>query len=143
RSTPTSSTVPGASSVRPWKRAFTRRRPHSSGRWASLSPAAAGRPGGDVRPGGPVVDPVPCSACGRLIDPLRAGHVAIFDLRFHFFCDRATCRCSFLGIEPGTEPEPEPLARSRLIAGLLGPTAPNGVQAAERPDLEAPILAAY
>jgi len=52
-----------------------------------------------VRAAGPVVDPVPCSGCSKLIDPLRAGHVAIFDLRFHFFCGRA-CRAAFLGEAP-------------------------------------------
>ncbi len=49
---------------------------------------------------GPVVDPVGCSGCGKLIDPLRAGHVAIFDLRFHFFCSRSVCRAVFLGDQP-------------------------------------------
>ena len=52
-----------------------------------------------MRAAGPVSDPVPCSGCGKLIDPLRAGQVAIFDLRFHFFCDRA-CRAAFLGEAP-------------------------------------------
>ena len=47
---------------------------------------------------GPVVDPLPCSGCGKLIDPLRAGHVAIFDLKFHFFCDPVLCRGAFLGL---------------------------------------------
>jgi Cu+-exporting ATPase len=27
-----------------------------------------------------------CSGCGRAIDPLRAGHVAILQGRFHYFC---------------------------------------------------------
>lgn len=58
---------------------------------------------------GPVVDPVGCSGCGKLIDPLRAGHVAIFDLRFHFFCSRSVCRAVFLGDEPrGPVPSPAP-----------------------------------
>jgi P-type Cu+ transporter len=57
-----------------------------------------------VRASGPVVDPVPCSGCGKLIDPLRAGHVAIFDLRFHFFCDFRACRASFLGESAAPEP---------------------------------------
>src|SRR5262245_2727940 len=33
----------------------------------------------------------PCPACAKDVDPLRAGHVAIFDERFYYFCDRA-CR---------------------------------------------------
>jgi len=32
-----------------------------------------------------------CPACTKDVDPLRAGHVAIFDERFYYFCDR-TCR---------------------------------------------------
>jgi P-type Cu+ transporter len=49
-----------------------------------------------VRAAGPVADPVPCSGCQRLIDPLRAGHVAIFDNQLHYFCDRKRCRAAFL-----------------------------------------------
>ncbi|MBK8940505.1 MAG: HAD-IC family P-type ATPase [Polyangiaceae bacterium] len=45
---------------------------------------------------GPVVDPLPCSGCSRLLDPLRAGHVAIFDNRLHYFCNASTCRAAFL-----------------------------------------------
>lgn len=58
-----------------------------------------------MRAAGPVVDPVPCSACGKLIDPLRAGHVAIFDQKLHYFCNRDFCRAAFLG-EPVAEPPP-------------------------------------
>lgn len=58
-----------------------------------------------MRAAGPVVDPVPCSACGKLIDPLRAGHVAIFDQKLHYFCNRGVCRAAFLG-EPVVEPPP-------------------------------------
>ena len=32
-----------------------------------------------------------CPACARDVDPLRAGHVAIFGERFYYFCDRS-CR---------------------------------------------------
>jgi P-type Cu+ transporter len=50
-----------------------------------------------MRAQGPVVDPVQCSGCGKLIDPLRAGHVAIFAMQYHFFCNRSVCRAAFLG----------------------------------------------
>jgi Cu+-exporting ATPase len=75
-----------------------------------------------LRAAGPVVDPVPCSGCGKWIDPLRAGHVAIFDLKVHCFCDRGTCRAAFLGYAPGAEPKqvapgPTALADARAIAG--------------------------
>lgn len=59
-----------------------------------------------MKAAGPVVDPVPCSGCGKLIDPLRAGHVAIFDLRFHFFCGRVPCRAMFLGEEVDADAAP-------------------------------------
>ncbi|MFO0617343.1 MAG: hypothetical protein U0414_32405 [Polyangiaceae bacterium] len=49
-----------------------------------------------MRSQGPVADPIPCSGCGRLLDPLRAGHVAIFDERFHYFCSRSRCRADYL-----------------------------------------------
>ena len=61
-----------------------------------------------MRAAGPVVDPVPCSACGKLIDPLRAGHVAIFDQKVHYFCNRGVCRAAFLG-EPIASPPPPDL----------------------------------
>lgn len=83
-----------------------------------------------MRAAGPVVDPVPCSGCGKLIDPLRAGHVAIFDLRFHFFCDRARCRALFLG---EAAPAAPPTDSARL----------REEQAQRRADLEAPILPAF
>ncbi|MFO0760896.1 MAG: HAD-IC family P-type ATPase [Byssovorax sp.] len=82
-----------------------------------------------MRAAGPVVDPVPCSGCGKLIDPLRAGHVAIFDRRFCFFCNRGTCRALFLG----EEVRPEPAAAVRIPE-----EAPS-----LRADLDAPILPAF
>jgi len=42
-----------------------------------------------------------------MLDPLRAGHVAIFDQQFHYFCGAGECRAAFL---QGHEPSgPEPL----------------------------------
>jgi Cu+-exporting ATPase len=57
---------------------------------------------------------VPCSGCGKLLDPLRAGHVAIFDARFHFFCDRHACRAAFLGEPPDEGAAAEALALAAL-----------------------------
>lgn len=45
--------------------------------------------------GGPRVAPVDCPCCGKKVDPLRAGHVAIFSEKFHYFCDRQ-CRETYL-----------------------------------------------
>ncbi|XXT19938.1 HAD-IC family P-type ATPase [Sorangium sp. So ce429] len=68
------------------------------------------------RAAGPAVAPLPCSGCSKLIDPLRAGHVAIFDQRFHYFCD-ARCRHAFLGEAPPAPGDVRP-------AGLAGSGAP-------------------
>lgn len=87
-----------------------------------------------MRAAGPVVDPVPCSGCGKLIDPLRAGHVAIFDLRFHFFCDRG-CRAAFLGEEGTPLPSPSPAAEARAALAAE--------QERRRAEVEAPILPAF
>ncbi|MEO5730352.1 MAG: hypothetical protein ABI134_26710, partial [Byssovorax sp.] len=92
---------------------------------------------------GPVVDPVGCSGCGKLIDPLRAGHVAIFDLRFHFFCSRSVCRAVFLGDEPrGPVPSPAPrtpvreVTVERLSEAILPAYAPG-------PDADLPDVPAH
>ncbi len=90
-----------------------------------------------MRPVGPVADPVPCSGCSKLLDPLRAGHVAIFDNKFHFFCDRRVCRATFLGERPGEPTE----HRSPTPLGIF---APRSITPAEpsllRVGLDAPIV---
>ena len=82
-------------------------------------------PAAPRRAAGPVVDPVPCSGCGKLLDPLRAGHVAIFDLRFHYFCSREVCRTAFLGgeIAPRAPASEAPVATPRPPAPLVPPDA--------------------
>jgi P-type Cu+ transporter len=39
-----------------------------------------------------------CLGCGEAVDPLRAGHVAVLEGRFRYFCD-AECKRSFLRVE--------------------------------------------
>lgn len=51
------------------------------------------------RHAGPLVAPVDCPACAKKVDPLRAGHVAIFAERFHYFCD-LECRRRYLVQHP-------------------------------------------
>jgi Cu+-exporting ATPase len=51
-------------------------------------------------PAGPSGGKVSCSGCGAPLDPLRAGHVAIFASQFHFFCNRNICRQQFVGETP-------------------------------------------
>ncbi len=90
-----------------------------------------------MRPAGPVADPVPCSGCSKLLDPLRAGHVAIFDNKFHFFCDRRVCRANFLGLrpdEPAEQRSPTPLGA--FAPRNSTPTEPSALRVA----LDAPIV---
>lgn len=65
-----------------------------------------------MRAAGPVADPIPCSACGKLIDPLRAGHVAIFDQKLHYFCDIKACRAAFLAPFENAATADPPAARA-------------------------------
>lgn len=82
-----------------------------------------------LRPAGPVVDPVPCSGCGRPVDPLRTRHAAIFDQRLHYFCDRG-CRAPFLGEGPAPrDAAAQPTTEAEL--------------AARRANFEEPIVEAF
>ncbi len=96
-----------------------------------------------MRAAGPVVDPIPCSGCGKLIDPLRAGHVAIFDQALHYFCSHATCREDYLApfdppaprearAQRSSEPIPASRGRARdghgsAIVAALSPVVPEDV----------------
>ncbi|WP_437485119.1 HAD-IC family P-type ATPase [Sorangium sp. So ce1014] len=74
------------------------------------------------RAAGPTVAPLPCSGCSKLIDPLRAGHVAIFDQRFHYFCD-ARCRHTFLGEASPAPGDVRPPGLAAHGAAFLGAAA--------------------
>jgi P-type Cu+ transporter len=92
---------------------------------------------------GPMVDPVACSGCGKLIDPLRAGHVAIFDLRFHFFCSFNVCRAVFLGDAPAA-PAPSPAPRTPVREEALDQLSEAILPAyAPAPDLDLPDVPAH
>ncbi|HZO13339.1 MAG TPA: hypothetical protein VFB62_08765, partial [Polyangiaceae bacterium] len=75
------------------------------------------------RPAGPSGGRVECTACGKTLDPLRAGHVAIFNSQFHFFCDRAVCRARFVGKTEivKLEPTPAPTPVRRDLDAVLPP----------------------
>jgi Cu+-exporting ATPase len=94
---------------------------------------------------GPMVDPVACSGCGKLIDPLRAGHVAIFDLRFHFFCNFNVCRAVFLGDAPAApSPAPRPPVREEALGLGLDQLSDAILPAyAPAPDLDLPDVPAH
>ncbi len=75
-------------------------------------------------PRGPSGGKVACSGCQAPLDPLRAGHVAIFSAQFHFFCNRAVCRQRFLGQPPIALPAPPKDERPRALDSLLPPVRP-------------------
>jgi cation transport ATPase len=69
--------------------------------------------------GGPVLSTgsnreIRCPRCNKVVDPLRADRVAIFDWRFHYFCS-AQCRAAFV---PGSSNK---LADSSHLDGLAAP----------------------
>jgi Cu+-exporting ATPase len=61
--------------------------------------------------------------------------MAIFDQRFHYFCNRTSCRAAFLG-EP-SEPDPTPEARRAAEAAI------REEHALRRAELDSPIVDAF
>ncbi|WP_437609529.1 HAD-IC family P-type ATPase [Sorangium sp. So ce834] len=92
------------------------------------------------RAAGPAVAPLPCSGCSKLIDPLRAGHVAIFDQRFHYFCN-ARCRHVFLGEASPAPGDARPSGPAAHGAPLLGAPA-RGISPAAPPVAAGPHASA-
>lgn len=91
-----------------------------------------------MRAAGPVAEPVACSGCGTPLDPLRAGHVAIFDQRFHYFCNAGLCRAAFLKLPLGADDSAKHGAADRYrpaFGAAVGTPSP-------RPRLAAPIAGA-
>lgn len=70
--------------------------------------------------------------------------MAIFDQRFHYFCDRTTCRAAFLGEPPGAEAASD-ARRSDVAsaAGSLRRDTPDAEIALRRAEVDAPILDAF
>jgi Cu+-exporting ATPase len=56
-----------------------------------------------------------CSGCGRAIDPLRAGHVAILAGRFHYFCGSA-CKAHYQLVNGGPSPDDVATAQPPEVA---------------------------
>jgi cation transport ATPase len=59
-----------------------------------------------------------CPGCGGSVDPLRAGHVAILEGRFRYFC-RSDCKRTFLTAEVGLQ-EDVPTARPAEVELIHG-----------------------
>lgn len=72
-----------------------------------------------------------CPACGKGLDPLRAGHVAVLGGAFFYFCDRS-CKADYMEARPIPDPEavdtaaapPVALLEAALSSGLR-PRAPE------------------
>lgn len=91
---------------------------------------------------------VVCPACGRPVDPLRAGHVAVLNGRFEYFCG-LTCKAEYMRdvgragqddiataappeVAPADEPTPPPEAASARQAPVApAPPSKNGAVASE------------
>lgn len=78
-----------------------------------------------------------CPSCGRRVDPLRAGHVAVLDGRFEYFCGLA-CKRDYLrdrgrggqddvptAAPPEVAPNDDAPPPGRQMASALGPLAAN------------------
>lgn len=76
-----------------------------------------------------------CPACGKKTDPLRAGHVAIFDERFQYFCDRG-CREDWLqGGRPNRSSFRPPSIRPPSISPSRAPSLPPSFSLPAPPSL--------
>ena len=63
---------------------------------------------------------VSCSACGAELDSLRAGHVAIFAARVHYFCDYEGCRARFVAESRLAADPCSSDVRERALGPVLG-----------------------
>lgn len=75
-----------------------------------------------------------CAGCAKQIDPLRAGHVAVFGERFYYFCD-VTCRDLLIPRgdgSPGVDPS------SSALQGPQGEKEP-GSPLAQQPSAPEPV----
>lgn len=87
------------------------------------------------RSNGPPAATVRCAACDAELDALRAGHVAIFDSKLRYFCNRSVCRARFLGEAPSQTP---PLRRASVPPpppGLVASVMPATAEVARREEL--------
>ncbi len=74
---------------------------------ARISGSPAVLPGSSGAPSSGIVAASPacaCPGCGGAVDPLRAGHVAVLEGRFRYFC-RPECKRAYLATEVGCQEE--------------------------------------
>jgi cation transport ATPase len=84
----------------------------------------------------PASSATPCPTCGKGVDSLRAGQVAILDGRFRYFCD-ASCKASYVEVASkraaldAVTAEPPAVSASRSAAA---PIVASGVRDSPAPD---------
>jgi Cu+-exporting ATPase len=64
-----------------------------------------------------------CSGCRRAVDPLRAGHVAIFEGRFHYFCG-ASCKAEYQRANGGLSQDDVATAQPPEVSFAAPPMRP-------------------
>jgi Cu+-exporting ATPase len=92
-------------------------------------------------PGAAMPDEVPeprCPCCGRTVDPLRAGQVAILEGRFEYFCG-SECKQTYLRAGGATAQEDLATAEPPPVASLAAPRTLVGADS--DPALPGPALA--
>ncbi len=65
-----------------------------------------------------------CPGCGGAVDPLRAGHVAVLEGRFRYFC-RPDCKRAYLASEVGVQDD-VPTARPPEVEAVIHGTLNGG-----------------
>jgi len=83
-----------------------------------------------------------CPGCGERVDPLRAGHVAVLDGRFRYFC-RAECKQAFLRSQGAPQEEDVATAQPPEVARINGSANGHGYERepAQRPPAPVPPVA--
>lgn len=108
-----------------------------------LSPAAEPAGSSGAPTSGPASTPL-CPGCGQAVDPLRAGHVAVLEGKFRYFC-RAACKRRYLEEQGRPQEEEVATARPPEVAYRIEPVRPlpaAGVPAPAAPAVEpAPVHA--
>jgi P-type Cu+ transporter len=82
-----------------------------------------------------------CLGCGEAVDPLRAGHVAVLEGRFRYFCD-AECKRSFVRAQGHPLPEDVATARPPEVEPLPPGSAEVGFERAVPLDVRANLAGA-
>src|SRR5580693_2034206 len=72
-----------------------------------------------------------CPGCGERVDPLRAGHVAVLEGRFRYFC-HADCKQAYLQAHGKPLEEDVPTAKPPEVARILEAGIGRGARSSPR-----------